>query len=222
MSRPLQIGAGILAGILVFSFFGYLGLLRLEVLPRYAFAPGWAFVGQDGERVTSEELRGEVVVYTFTYTRNRDPRRDVHGVMRELQEALRAEDTGGVPVRLVTVSFDPARDTPEVLRRRAREVGADPSLWLFATGRPEVLRTAVGHGFGAYYEERTDGSFAFDPLFVLVDGLGIVRARHRVGLPEPEVLLREIRSVVREAQAATGSARYAYEAAHFFSCYSTV
>ena len=57
---------------------------------------------------------------------------------------------------------------------------------------------------------------------MVVDGLSIVRSRYRVGLPEPEDLVRDLKSVVREAQAASGAARLAYEAAHLFSCYNTV
>jgi protein SCO1 len=52
-----------------------------------------------------------------------------------------------------------------------------------------------------------------------VDGMGIVRSRYRVGLPPADVLLGDLRSVVREASAATGAARLAYEAAHLFQCY---
>ena len=218
----VRIVLGSLAGLVVLTFVGYAALLRLEVLPRLGFAPGWALVDAEGERLTSEDLRGHVVLYTFTYTGNQDPRRRTDEVMRAVQDGLVGEDLGGVPVRQVTISFDPERDTPEALRQAAARAGADPEKWLFATGDEASLRTVIGQGFGAFYERRDDGSFAFDPTFVVVDGLSIVRSRYRVGLPSPEILLRDLRSVAREARAATGTARLAYEAAHLFSCYSTV
>ena len=222
MDRLLRVVLGLLAALVIFTLVGYTMLLRLEVLPRLGFAPGWALVDAEGERVTSEDLRGHVVLYTFTYTGNRDPRRQTAEVMRAVQAGLAREDLGDVPVRQVTISFDPERDTPEVLQQAARQAGADPARWLFATGDAASLRAVVRRGFGAFYEPRDDGSFAFDPMFVVVDGLSIVRSRYRVGLPRPEHLLRDLKSVVREAQAATGTARLAYEAAHLFSCYSTV
>jgi protein SCO1/2 len=43
-------------------------------------------------------------------------------------------------VRLLSVSVDPGFDTPEVLARHARRVGADPRVWRFATGEPEAIR----------------------------------------------------------------------------------
>ncbi len=222
MDRLLRIGLGLLAALLLFVFVGYSALLRLEVLPRLGFAPGWALVDSDGERLTSEDLRGHVVLYTFTYTGNSDPRRQTDEVMRAVQEGLAQADLGDVPVRQVTISFDPARDTPAVLSQAAQQAGADSNRWLFATGDAASLRTVVGRGFGAFYEQQDDGTFAFDPMFVVVDGLSIVRSRYRIGLPRPEDLLRDLKSVVREARAASGSARLAYEAAHLFSCYNTV
>ena len=200
----------------------YAGLYRLGVLPRLDFAPGWSLTDAAGDRLTSEDLRGAVVLYTFTYTRAQDDRQYTMDVMRAVQERLRREDTGDVRVRLVTISFDAAHDTPAVLRRAAGAAGADSTRWRFATGDAATIRTVVRDGFGIYYEHRPDGHFAFDPVFVLVDGWGIVRARYRFGRPAPDDLLRDIRSVVREVQAAEGPARYAYEAAHLFSCYSTV
>ena len=222
MDRLLRITLVALAVLVVVTFAGWAALLRLEVLPRLGFAPGWSLVDADGERLTSEDLRGHVVLYTFTYAGNRDPRRQTGEVMRAVQEGLAKEDLGDVPVRQVTISFDPERDTPEILRQVAQQAGADPERWSFVTGDDANLRAVVRRGFGAFYEPQDDGSFAFDPMYVVVDGLSIVRSRYRVGLPEPEYLLRDLKSVVREAQAATGTARLAYEAAHLFSCYSTV
>jgi len=46
-------------------------------------------------------------------------------------------------VHLVTVSFDPAADTPPVLKKHAKELDADLARWTFLTGdRDEVDRFA--------------------------------------------------------------------------------
>jgi protein SCO1/2 len=37
-------------------------------------------------------------------------------------------------VHLVTISFDPATDTPAVLKKHASELKADPTRWTFLTG----------------------------------------------------------------------------------------
>lgn len=62
-------------------------------------------------------------------------------------------------VRLLTLSFDPANDTPQVMRDYARRVGADPALWQFATVQnprdlPALLKTfdiiVLPDGLGGY------------------------------------------------------------------------
>lgn len=200
----------------------YLGLFRLEVKPRVGFVPGWSFVDSSGERLTSEDLRGSLVLYTFTYAGQEDSRRQVLPILAEVQERLAVDPVEGVPVRLVAVFFDPAHDTPEVLAETARRFDADPEIWRFVTGSARTLEAIVRRGFEVWYEPADDGTFRSDPVFVLVDGWGIERERYRLGLPDPGRIVGDLRSVAREVRSATGPARLAYEAAHLFSCYSTV
>lgn len=220
MSLSARIGLGALVGLVVLTFVGYAALLRLNVLPRLAFAPGWALVDSHGARLTSEDLRGKITLYTFDHSANEDPGRQTHEVMRAVHQRLAEEDLGGVSVRLVTMTVNPDVDRPQILLDMSRSLGADSKRWSFVTGDSTSVRTAVNYGFGVYYEERPDGQIAFDPVFVLVDGLGIVRARYRFGMPDPDGVIADLMSVVREAHAETGSARLAYQAAHLFSCYA--
>lgn len=205
-------------GALVLVLFGvfYASLFTLGVLPRLGFAPGYALTDEAGARFTSEDVRGEVVLYTFASAQDEPAARDTAPVMAAVQSALRRERLG-VPVRLVTVVLDaPAEALPAL----AEAAGAGPD-WRFVTTEAVALQTAVRDGFGVWYEARADGRLAYDPVFVIADGFGIVRSRHRLGLPDPEVLLFDLRSIAREAEAATGAARLAYEAAHLFQCYPT-
>jgi len=222
-SFTFRLGAAAFAALVLAAGAGYWGLYQLGTLPRLGFAPGWTLEDRQGERVTSEDLRGMIVLYSFTYGGNRDPRRQVLPVasaaLDRLERAL--AETKKAPFRFVTVFFDAAGDDPASLDRLARETpGAASGRWRFLTGDENALRQAVNRGFGVPYEARPDGSYAFDPLFVIVDGWGIERARYRVGLPDPETLAGDLGSVIREAQAAEGPARLAYEMAHLFSCYS--
>lgn len=208
----------LLGGLVAASVALYAGLLQLDVRPRLALAPGYALIAADGARLTSEDLRGHVVLYTFDYLGNDDPARRTAPLMREVQAALRAQPMPEVPVRLVTVAFN--HPPPDSLQAAAARTEAAPDLWTWATGSPQALRTVVRDGFGVYYERRPEGGYRFDPVFVVVDGLGIVRARYRIGRPSAAALVSDLRAVAREASATRGSTRLAYEAAHLFSCYS--
>lgn len=216
MPRALKVALTLFAGVVVLAAGTYAALFQLDVRPRLGFAPGFALTAADGRALTSDALRGGITVFTFDYAGNDDPARTTAPVLHAVHTALAEEDTGEIPVRLVTVAFD----GPPPERLPAAMAMADADGWTWATGPPDVLRRTVRDGFGAYYEPMPDGTYRFDPTFVVVDGLGIVRARYRLGLPRPEALVADVRSLVREAQSAEGTLGLAYEAAHLFSCYS--
>ncbi len=204
----------LLAGVWAFALFK-----PVQVLPRISLAPGLILTDQDGQRLSNEDLRGQVVLYNFTYTRCRPPCVQTSSTMRAVQDRLQEADAGGVPISLITISFDPEHDTPETLRAFANSLGADRTRWRFGTGDATRLKYALGGGFSLYYTPNPDGTFTFDPMFVLVDGWGIIRATYRTESPPVDILLRDLRLVAQEARNSTGAARYAYEAAHLFLCY---
>lgn len=201
-------------GVLAFAL-----LKPIQVLPRITLSPGFSLIDQNNSRLTNEDLRGRIVLYNFTYSNCTTPCPQTSQVMRVVQDQLGQIDTGEIPVSLVTISFDPDRDTPERLRVYANQVGADSTKWRIATGDATRLKYALGGGFNLYYAPNGDGTFVFDSLFVLVDGWGIIRAFYKTANPSPDRIVRDINLVVQEARNSTGAAKYAYEAAHLFLCY---
>lgn len=209
----------VLVAVPVISVLAFATLRPIQVLPRITLAPGLLLLDQNNTRLTNEDLRGHIVLYNFTYTRCQAPCPQTGEVMQAVQARLGEVDTEGITVTLVTISFDPARDTPERLHAYAQQVGADATRWRIATGDALRLKYALGGGFNLYYAPNADGTFTFDPLFVLVDGWGIVRAFYKTPTPAIERILRDIRLIAKEVRNSTGAARYAYEAAHLFLCY---
>lgn len=206
-----------IASVLAFSIFR-----PIQVLPRIRLSPGFSLTDQDGQRLTNEDLRGKIVLYSFGCAHCGPPGPQSTQTMREVQDRLDEVDFGEIPFKMVTISFDPEHDTPDVLRAYAEEAGADPDLWCFVTGDPTRLKHILGGGFEVYYEPNEDGSFAFDQVFVLVDGWGIIRGDYRylTVAADTDRILRHIGVLVEEVQQSEGSARLAYEAAHFFLCYA--
>lgn len=193
------------------------------VLPRMGLAPGFNLINQNGAQVTNEDLRGRIVLYNFTYTTCATPCPETGTTMRAVQHQLPAMATQGLPVELVTLSFDPERDSSEQLRSYAARFGAQSDTWHFATGDATLLKYVIGGGFGVYYQAKDapakDGAFTFEPTFVLVDGAGIVRAKYRTATPDLAIVQRDIELVAKEAADSTGAGRLVYEAAHLFVCY---
>jgi protein SCO1/2 len=202
----------------------------LLVLPRMGLGPGFGLVDQQGVRLTNEDLRGRIVLYNFTYTNCAAPCPQTTGRMAEVRALLATMNTRNIPVELVTISFDPERDTPAQLQAFAARYGANPQQattdgakslvpWHFVTGEALPLKYVIGGGFGSYYQANEDGSFTFDPTFVMVDGAGIIRAKYRNAMPDLPTLQRDIELIAKEAAESTGATRLAYEAAHLFLCY---
>lgn len=210
--------------VVVLSF----SLLRpITVLPRIALAPGYAFTDQDGRLVTSEDLRGQFTLYSFSYSHCLDDCPLSIEELATLRQQLEQSPTGDVAVTLVTISLDPERDTPAQLAawlgRHAPAAGALVD-WRLLSGDADRTRLVVGNGFELYYNQmdRADGlgyAVDFEPRFVLVDGWGIMRAIYRTAAPDPLAIARDLRLLQQEARHSQGVGRLAYEAAHLFMCY---
>ncbi len=210
--------------IVVGGAFSFKVFQPIQVLPRIRLAPGFSVVMDDGERLTNEDMRGKLALYSFTYTRCQEPDcQRLIQTMLELQDKIDTVDFGGTEIQFVTITVDPEHDTQEALRAYAESIGADPALWHFARiDDPMLLKYVVGGGFETYYDEQEDGRIQLDPSFVLVDGWGIVRGEYhyRTLASDSDRILRHLDALAEEIRNSTGVASLAYEAAHYFLCYT--
>lgn len=107
--------------------------------------PNQAFLLQDGRSSNFEAVRGgRAIAVTFIYTKCPIPT-FCPAMDRQFAEAQSLIKEKGLEGRtgLLSVSFDPKNDTPEVLAQHARKLGADAKVWTFATGdREEIDRFA--------------------------------------------------------------------------------
>ena len=89
-------------------------------LPVLKPAADGAVLGHDGKPVRLHDLaEGRITILSFIYTRCTDPRACLRasGVLKQLQQLTLAEPTLATNVLLLTLSFDPTHDTPEVMSR---------------------------------------------------------------------------------------------------------
>ncbi len=232
--RPASIGheSGISPRmrLILFGLFGF-GLLLLaavfwfavarpvKVLPRIRPMPAFALSDQYGLPINSSDLAGRQVLINFTYTACGDECEAQRRGLVALREALRAEGRLGSEVIFLTVSFDPARDTPAALQTYAAQLGADRESWRFVSGDPAELKALIGGELGIYYgEPDADGRIAHEQEVLLVDGNGILRARYNGTALDQARLQRDL-GMVREELGSTGAMRQVYEASHLFLCY---
>lgn len=199
----------------------------ITVLPRIAPSPGYALVDSNGQPATSEDRRGFLTLYSFSYLDCGEACPQSIGDIAALRAAVADALPPDTPIDFVTISVDPQRDTLQRLAEARAALGEDDDSigWKLLTGDPLRVRYTVGGGFGVYFSDpkeptaESPGRVTFDPRYVLVDHLGIMRAHYRTGAPDPALIARDVNLLVQEAEHSDGIARLGYEAAHLFLCY---
>ena len=156
-------------------------------LPVYWDAPAFALVDQAGDTVRSDELRGKVWIASFIFTNCADICPVISSRVSEVRDTLAASGLLGTKVRLVSITVDPARDTPEVLLEYARRFGGSPPAeWAFLTGTPPAaVRSLVQQGFRVTaldpdMEHGMTYQVEHSPRIIVVDPQGRVRGAHDV------------------------------------------
>ena len=127
---------------------------------------------------------------------------------------IQNEFYGNPAFGIASISIDPERDTPEVLKAYATEKGATLKNWHFLTGDKADVYSFSNDGFKLYAGENKDveGGFEHSGLFALIDKNGFIRSRTVVngeienpikfynGLDEKEIqwLKQDIKLLLKE------------------------
>ncbi len=164
-------------------------------LPRIGPASEFTLTAQDGRRISLGELRGKVVAVTFIYATCADTCPILTAKMAGLQARLGADF--GPKVYFLSVTVDPERDTPAVLRQYAKLHHSNPAGWAFLTGTPGEIRE-VARRYGVFYKRTRRGDVEHTFLTSLVDQEGLLRVQYMGVRFDPEEMLRDLQSLLRE------------------------
>jgi protein SCO1/2 len=112
-----------------------------EILKPGEAVPETKLVDENNASRPLTSLKGHRVALTFMYTTCPQPDfcplmdRNFAAIQNEIKKTPALAD-----VRLVSVSFDPAHDTPAVLKMHARALQADPAVWHFVTASTNDIK----------------------------------------------------------------------------------
>lgn len=167
----------------------------LELLKTGEPVPDQAFVDQDGRTRSLSSWKGRALAITFIYTRCPYPtfcplmdRR-----FAAIQNAVMDDPALRRQVHLLSVSFDPDYDTPEVLRRHAALRGADRSVWSYVTGdRDEIDRFAARFGV-SIVRGHTPADLTHTLRTAVVDREGRLLTVHTGNDWAPDAVVRDFR-----------------------------
>ena len=141
-------------------------------LPKLFPVPPTTLVNERGQSVNLDALKGNVVVYDFIFTSCTGTCPIMTNNMRALTPLVGKD----APVRFVSITVDPARDTPAVLEKHAARVRNDPR-WTFLTGDRDAIVDLSVKGFKLTAGDPMPGG---EPLlhssrFAVADKQGMIR-----------------------------------------------
>ena len=183
-------------------------------LPVLGQIPEFQLTSQEGKPFTDRDMRGKVWVADFIFTScggacpmmTERMKTQVQSVLQEM-----AQDHPDLPVRIVSFSVDPDRDTPERLADYAKDHGADLKLWCFLTGPLREITRTVVQGFkismgklplatpaAKYPSEEEIFEVVHGEQFVLIDAQGRIRGYYSSEGTGLRKLLADLRNLLKE------------------------
>lgn len=161
-------------------------------------APKFSLQDVDSEAVALADLRGKVTVLHFIYTSCPDVCPLHAERLAELQAMVNQTPTRE-QVRFVTVTTDPARDTPDVMRAYGPAHGLDPVNWTFLTSgpdRPDDTTRQLAQAFGHKFTLTEDGYQMHGVVTHVIDQEGRWRANFHGLKFEPTSLVVYLNALV--------------------------
>ena len=131
-------------------------------------APDFRVIERSGKPLTKLDLRGEVWVADFVFTRCPTACPVMNSVAFDLRKRLPA-------LKVVTFSVDPEHDTPEVLRKWVEDMRLAQDGWYWGSGLSEAGMQAVAQGFFQAAGRDEKHAIVHSERFMLVDRFGRVR-----------------------------------------------
>jgi len=172
-------------------------------LHRIMPAPDGRVLDVDGKTARlSRYTHGGITLLGFIYTTCADPDGCplAYRVFDALKEAIAETPRLRGKVRFVTLSFDPARDTPEVMRSYAgsRVVESGAGLrWYFLTTRSARELFPLVEGFGQHVT-RSGRELSHVLKVFLIDRAGDVREIYSSNFLHPQTVLNDIETLLME------------------------
>ncbi len=170
--------------------------LEQPPLEKFKPVPDFHLTDQRAKTVALSDLKGKVWLADFIYTTCPGPCPMISHRLSDLQkEALKNPD-----VRFVSISTDPAHDTPEVLQKYAELFHAS-DRWLFLTGEKAKVQDLIRNGFSLAIADQDDpkNPVVHSTKLVLVDKDGVIRKYFDGQSDENNAeILHDISRLVRE------------------------
>jgi protein SCO1/2 len=141
-------------------------------LPQLYPVPNAELVDETGRIIALDSMKGSVTVYNFIFTSCTG----ICPIMTNNMRAVTPKIDRDAPVRFVSISVDPTRDTPAVMAAYAKRNRNDPR-WTFLTGDRDTIVDLSVKGFKLAAGDPMPGGEALlhSGKFAVADKHGMIR-----------------------------------------------
>jgi len=177
-------------------------------LPVIQMAADAVLLNPAGKPISLAEItRGRVTVLSFIYTRCASAKACpmATGVLMDLHELSVDDRELAKNLRLVSMSFDPAHDTPDRMRAHSELASNRPGAapWHFVTARSEGELQPVLAAYGQAVDRKANPADPTGPLnhtlrVYLIDREGRIRNIYSSGTLDVRLVLSDVRTLLLE------------------------
>lgn len=172
-------------------------------LPIKGELPDLPLKDQEGRAFTFSQLRGKVVVVSYIYTHCPDICHMTSARINVFKDKLKKSNLQD-KVYFVSITLDPKRDTPDVLRHHAKMMNLDLTNWVFVTGDENAINSVIKvAGMEAIngpiqYTEKGEPSYSIThrDRISLADNKGRIRKHYKGSTFDMEELLKDIEKLL--------------------------
>jgi protein SCO1/2 len=170
---------------------------RLPVIKEPA---DFTLTDQAGRPFRLGEARGKVLLVSFVFTTCSGTCPATTLRLGVLQRELRKRDLFAEnKVHFLSITLDPTRDTPEVLRSYMRLHNLDSAHWTFLTGAPDVV-AKVHADWGMWAHPLPSGQLDHPSRIFLLDPRGRLREIYNLDFLRIPWVAEDIEQLLREAR----------------------
>ena len=131
-------------------------------LPDYGKVPAFTMTDSTGRPFSSKALSGKVWIVDFIYTHCPAECPLMTAKMKKVEETIKGQDDVGI----LSISVDPARDSPPVLNDFAHHFGGPTNQWVFLTGTAPTIHLLA---YETFHVGDVLGKIEHSTKFMLVD-----------------------------------------------------
>lgn len=136
-----------------------------------------------GELTNQFQLGQKVTIVTFMYTQCRSVCSIASAQFQRLAYAIERQQMKG-KIRLLSISFDPVRDTAEVLSSHTKNLNANPDIWHFERLENNNLTEDLLRQLGVTVLPFENGEFEHNAAFYVVNEQGQWVDLYQIDEPE--------------------------------------